>query len=267
MNEELPAHARNLLRTYRDAHDIPADVQARIQAALFAAPDPRRRSPWRPVLGVTLVAASMLLGIALRPLGDAWMSRHSPVPHDAASHELSRTRPQGATIRHEPRLTQETSPAATTPSPTPLDPIPDHGIPPASGSATTPERRTTTPRASSSSRHGMVRDVAPMGPPPAAAESTGAPLERVGSSLADERRIVALAWSALATKELDRAAELATEHARAFPRGALLPEREAIEALVSCARDRSTTTTSARFLERHAGSPLAARVRDACSRP
>lgn len=262
MTEPLPPRARALLDAYREAHDMPEGVRARLASALFddAAP-PRHRFPTRPLLAVAVVAASMLVGIALRPIGDAWQRERAGIDAQAASHALTRDVAEGDAIRMQAR-----SPGA---KPSSAATLPEEPLPP-STDVREPEPALTDPPSERPRRTPPLRDTSPVSPTEEAhptRDVTAVAPEAISSSLAEERLLVELAWSALATRDLTRASDLADTHARTFPRGALAPEREAIEALISCARERATTDSATRFLARYPGSPLAARVRAACRRP
>ena len=56
----LSPEVRALLRGYRDAHAMPEDAKARVQARLDAPAQTRRRSPWL-WAGVGAAAAGLLL--------------------------------------------------------------------------------------------------------------------------------------------------------------------------------------------------------------
>jgi hypothetical protein len=84
------------------------------------------------------------------------------------------------------------------------------------------------------------------------------------STLEAERRLIAKAWDALTRDQPGQALEVAREHADLFTNGVLAPERRAIEAIARCERDGDAAGAS-RFLRQYPRSPLAGRVRSACS--
>jgi hypothetical protein len=100
-------------------------------------------------------------------------------------------------------------------------------------------------------------------PRTAAATPNAEPKPDVGAELALLRE----ARRALSSGDPGRALELTDAHARAFPRGALSEERSAtrIVALCSLGRGAEGRKEAQRFLERAPDSPLAERVRTACS--
>jgi hypothetical protein len=85
------------------------------------------------------------------------------------------------------------------------------------------------------------------------------------STLADETALLRQADRAL--RAGDRSAALASldDHAARFPAGALAMERTALRLVVSCELGVAQQGTVASYLAEHPGSPLAARVRRACS--
>ncbi len=85
---------------------------------------------------------------------------------------------------------------------------------------------------------------------------------------ADELALVSAMQLALRSGNASQALALANEHARRFPGGALAQEREGARAIAHCqlAEPASRAAILANFEQRYAGSPYAARVRDACSR-
>jgi hypothetical protein len=83
---------------------------------------------------------------------------------------------------------------------------------------------------------------------------------------AAELELIAAMQSALRAGGSAQALSLAEQHARRFPRGALVQEREGVRAVASCrlADPSLRSGLGAAFLSRYPGSPYAARVRDAC---
>jgi hypothetical protein len=71
---------------------------------------------------------------------------------------------------------------------------------------------------------------------------------------------------ALRAGNAGRALSLAGEHARRFPRGALIEEREGVRAVAQCklAPPDGRATIAESFLRRFGSSPYAARVKAAC---
>lgn len=85
---------------------------------------------------------------------------------------------------------------------------------------------------------------------------------------ADELALVSAMQLALRSGNASQALALANEHARRFPGGALVQEREGARAIAHCqlATPASRSAILASFEQRYAGSPYAARVKDACTR-
>ncbi len=81
-----------------------------------------------------------------------------------------------------------------------------------------------------------------------------------------EQRLLASAQRAIRDKNYSKARSLLSEHEKSFQDGLLAPERQAARAMVNCLEPTGTNgkAIARRFLERHASSPLAARVRSTC---
>lgn len=129
----------------------------------------------------------------------------------------------------------------------------------------------------------VVEPAVEPGPPPgdqsAAAAPTGAAdAPRLASSLtrsvvkadepADELALVSAMQLALRSGNASQALARANEHARRFPGGALAQEREGARAIARCqlAQPAARSAIQSVFEARYAGSPYAARVKDACAR-
>ncbi len=120
---------------------------------------------------------------------------------------------------------------------------------------------------------------APAPPAPASAAPTPAQTPRritradasipAPAALAEETRLLRAALAALRGGDARGALERLDEHARRFPRGALVQERGAARVVALCAAGRTAEGESeqARFLRRWPDSPSAGRVRGACSNP
>ena len=85
------------------------------------------------------------------------------------------------------------------------------------------------------------------------------------STLADETALLRQADRALRAGDRSAALALLDDHAARFPAGALAMERTALRLVVSCELGVAQQGTVAAYLAEHPGSPLAARVRRACS--
>tara|TARA_R110002096_G_scaffold44524_3_gene119709 strand:+ start:15582 stop:16379 length:798 start_codon:yes stop_codon:yes gene_type:complete len=89
------------------------------------------------------------------------------------------------------------------------------------------------------------------------------------NDLLGERKLIASAQLAIRSKNYSEAKNLLQEHEQSFPKGILGPERQAARAIVNCLEPSGTNgkAIARRFLEAHANSPLAARVRSICELP
>jgi hypothetical protein len=101
-----------------------------------------------------------------------------------------------------------------------------------------------------------------------AGTATAAPVQ-AGVSVAEEARLLREADAALRSGDTARAAGLLADHARQFPHGVLVEERDAQRVLVLCAagQEDDARAEASRFLRAYPESPLAGRVRLACARP
>jgi hypothetical protein len=267
----LPRRARALLDAYREAHAIPADVEARVWSVVGAdqAPDaepwpepparrrtrrapPASRRPRWLGLGVALLAAAAVLALAWQ-LGGALASRRQAARSpDAAVMQPEAPARRGRAGAPVPAPAQPgASEPAATPSPAPAPEALTTGpIDPVDGSVRSRRSdRALAPGAPASSPDDPPRE-APAGP---------------ASTLADERDLVARAWRALALGDTAAALDAAAEHARRFPAGLLAPEREATQTIARCRRgDADGPERAAAFHRTHPRSPLRERVGEAC---
>ncbi len=87
--------------------------------------------------------------------------------------------------------------------------------------------------------------------------------------LAAELRLIQQAQTALAGSDMAGAQAALRSHARTFPHGHLVEEREALGVQVLCASGRTEEArrAGAAFVARHPGSPQVGRVRRTCAAP
>lgn len=99
---------------------------------------------------------------------------------------------------------------------------------------------------------------AKVSPPARSAEASADP--------AEELALVRSMQQALRSGNASQALTLAGEHARRFPRGTLVEEREGVRAIAQCqlAAPTARAQVLAAFSQRFASSPYAARVKAAC---
>ena len=85
-------------------------------------------------------------------------------------------------------------------------------------------------------------------------------------AMAAETALMARVRAAIDAGRADEALALTAEHARDFPQGVLQREREGFRAISLCDAGQLVAgrEEAARFLERHAETALAARLRAAC---
>lgn len=101
-------------------------------------------------------------------------------------------------------------------------------------------------------------------PPPPTRRPTPAPT--LAEQLALETALLSRIRDAVDTGDDAEALALLRRHAREFPRGAMLEDRQALLAIVGCRSGAATADdTAAAFVRAHARSPYAAAVRRACA--
>ncbi len=84
------------------------------------------------------------------------------------------------------------------------------------------------------------------------------------SSLAEETHLLREADRAVRAGDGERAMALLNDHAARFPDGNLAPERAAERLVVLCLDGKADASAAVRFMAAHPGSPLTARVKQAC---
>lgn len=250
--DDIPAldpRAAALLAAHRRQRAMPPAARARVAARLAEGPAlevARAPEPDIPDTGtsghvlefmpsrraergwfVALAAAAALLIVW------AAASRLQPVPSDSSAVMSPAQAAEPPARRAEPRA----------PTPAPERPTP----PPAAGTDPPP-----APRVPPARRPSEPPDV-----PPAPAPAL--------DDLRAETELLARGWQALASGDIDLASATAREHSQRFTSGALVPERQALEAVAACRVEPARgQPLAAAFFAAHPRSPLARRVRDAC---
>lgn len=230
----LRADALRMLADWRDADVMPGAVKRRVWMKLR--PRPRQRSArvgWIPTLAVA--AAVVLLLIAVSLLGSRTLLEDPRLEIEQAVDGSTPTVPTGEMVPR-PRAVADRVEADRV----------EATLPPIEPSSEPQVAKRSTPR----------RPAKPV--TPSVAESD--------SRLARERELIARAWQAVEDWENAQALEQTSIHAREFGRGVLVPEREAIAVIAHCQQgDDTAQGLASAWLARHPRSPLAARVRSACS--
>ncbi|HEX2870933.1 MAG TPA: hypothetical protein VHP33_06750 [Polyangiaceae bacterium] len=219
--------------------DLPTpDVEARVRRRLLAAgvavgqgvATTTAVASGAGAAGAAVKAASLSWGlklglaafVAIPTVGILLEGRHD----DAKDAAVKVAAPQAAQQRPAPPVAQEPAP------PSPALAEGQASTPPAEQrqlrpKAATPAVVTTPAEAQPSPAHPSQADFAATAPD----APTRAPL--VGSTLAEETRLLDGAFAALATGKLERARALVSEHETRFPTGLLLKERERAKARIS----------------------------------
>lgn len=247
-----------MLASYREAEDIPADVEARIWSVVgsddvlepeHATDDvPRVDHGARRTLGWVGfgVAAAAVLVVAWQLGGQRAERARADADPGAAAMQHERTPNEEQATPRTPAPARAVEPVDAVPPERPEPPMPsvdDETEPAEAPPDPAPHAKARAPRRAPSE--------------PAEAPSP--------SSLTAERDLIARAWRSLAHG--DEAAALATvaEHRQRFAQGLLAPEREAVEVIARCRRgDADGPRRAASFHREHPRSPLAGRVDEAC---
>jgi len=90
------------------------------------------------------------------------------------------------------------------------------------------------------------------------------PTAETPSPLIEETRLLREAERALGAGNAARATALLDEHAARFPNGQLAPERAAERMVIQCQSGKAGVAAGELFLSEHPGSPLGARIKQAC---
>ncbi|HKY35550.1 MAG TPA: hypothetical protein VJN18_06420 [Polyangiaceae bacterium] len=138
-----------------------------------------------------------------------------------------------------------------------------HSVPPA-----------VTPAPTAAPELDAAPRAAPVGAPPAAPgvpasahrASNSTPSSTPDADSAEELTLVRAMQQALRSDNASQALSLAAEHARRFPRGALVEEREGVRAVAQCQLAAPATHAAIfeAFTRRFPSSPYVARVKAAC---
>ncbi len=267
----LPRRARSMLAQYREAEDIPSDVEDRIWAVVGAedapaptlepsldedVPEDSGRTRTLGWIGLGLAAAAVL-AVAWSVGGTIAERRHASTSHEAPM-QADVEAPQGHAAKARGAGVAEVRTTAP-PSSETAERVDDASP---QGDAVEPEP--AQPRVAP--RPERAVEVLPT---EIEIETKGAEVEPVPTSstgtLAAERELIARAWRALAHGDTAAALAAVGEHARRFDAGLLAPEREAVEAIARCRNEEAGAPGRAQAFHRaHPRSPLADRVDEAC---
>ena len=220
--------ARAMLDAYRRSTGASSELREELRARLERStrPPPSRAGWVVAIAATTAVAAGLLLWVARsdRSIADERTHDHAaPFVHDRVTE------------------TKQTEPVPQPVDPTPLDapsgPSLDHE--PATTTSTRPAPRARKPR-------GLQQDEAEAGP-----------------DLAAEMAVLRRAGAQIRTGEGRRALTTLEEHARRFPQGQLVEDREAlrVQALCAAGDDAGARAAARAFESAHPRSPHLERVR------
>ena len=271
---ELDDEARGLLAQLRAEEELPPALQATVWGRLEAtAPATAATKPAYVWWGVAAAAALVLAFVGLSATtasdGAAEADDHQAVygaDGGRASGQVQpgtrATTPETAPVR--PGSNDGNGGAAAGPleadgdraRPEPPEAVDDTPTP----GATVPGDDATMPTAAETKARPRAHDKRPT---PAVDDDEPKTPETI--SLAGEIALLKKMRAALNADDTTRVLELAAEHAKSYPQGALAPERRGLKVIAQCNSGRAgADEAAASFLRAHPGSPLVDRVRTAC---
>lgn len=247
---------------------VPARAKRKKVAAADDDDDAIVVAPWRGRWLVAGLAAAAAIALLWTWGGSVVEGEAQDAARSQASHEASRSSAGGEAIEgHDdggarpattmaPRgaMSPKMPPEGTPSDARPLEAPP--ASPSAADTASTPEADatpTSAPRTKSRTKSRM--GATPREPAPAKA-----------ASIDEELALLQRARDELLASTPGKALRTLAEHAQRFPRGALAPEREGLRTVARCQAGRDGAQAAAeQFLRKRPGSPLADRVRAACT--
>jgi hypothetical protein len=206
-------------------------------------------------VGVLAAAAVALL----------WMGRQAldaeiDAPASQAGYELDATTHGGTAERRAPEATVPRGNVGAPPTSAGAESAPR--VEPEASTREAPAQPELAPSRSGADRRGSA---SPERRRPAT-EPTPEPAPALGSTLAEENRLLAQARAALIDERPEQALTRLADHARRFPDGVLAEERQALRAVALCeaGHDAEGDAAARSFLGEHPQAALAQRVRSAC---
>ncbi|MCB9706436.1 MAG: hypothetical protein H6711_31610 [Myxococcales bacterium] len=277
----------DLLASYRQAIEPPAESEARVREALRSSipgwstpPSPAERGVLLPFVGrarqVVVVGCALAAALALTFGVSSYLGERRELDRDLAQTPFQRSDSGAAERQVEAR-----SPEVQAPSSDPVA-TPDEGarvepagadaadeveveLEGASAAEALPEADVPAPRRvrATTSRAASTEPDAIEAPSPAPEAEEAAPI----LDLARELRLIRAAEEHLQAGRGDEALAALERHRREFPGGQLEPEREASRVTALCQQGRAdeASARAQAFAERWPDSPLVARVRRVCA--
>lgn len=239
--DPLPPVVKRLLASYRDGTRMPSDAFERVGRRLDDA-RPRR-------VGVVIVAFAAAAAVVVALVAaDAVLGTVASVEsHDQAS-DVGMPPVEGDRVGDRGDRTGDRAGDSAS------QPVPPAELAPLSATPATRDAAVGSPPS-----RGGARVDAPL-------RDESSAIEPPPSTLAAERRLLALANAALAADDPAGAMALVARHAREFPRGALVPEIAAVRAMARCRQQPANALAELEQFERaHATSVLLPAVRRACA--
>jgi hypothetical protein len=268
----LDDDARELLAAMREETAMPPDLHDRVWARLEEAVSPAvviPASPWRRVAIVGVAAAAAILLVAgLWDRQAATATKGETARDQAAYGREGALEPAEATAgeRSDSGAPRD---QAIAPQPSATPGATNAGSVGGDAPGVTNERATN--ERATNEHAAREHDEASTAATPARATKPRAAREPGGdatpaSTLAQEIAAIEKIRAALLADAPDRALDHVRAHARRFPDGALVQEREALRAVALCATgDGGAKAKADAFIAAHPQSPLVSKVRAACA--
>lgn len=268
----LDDDARELLAAMREETAMPPDLHDRVWARLEEAVSPVAvvpASPWRRIAIVGVAAAAAILLVAgLRDRQAATAAKDETVRDQAAYGREGALEPAEATAGERPDSGAPRSDAiAPQPSATQgaTNAGPVGGDTPGGANERDPSEPAVNEPVASERNEASAAAAPPRATKPRAAREPSDDASSA-STLAQEIAAIEKIRAALLADAPERALEHVRAHARRYPSGALVQEREALRAVALCAMgDGGARAKADAFIAAHPESPLVTKVRAACA--
>jgi hypothetical protein len=271
----LSRETEDVLRRARLTEAMPEARRRRIKGALIArlavaggvalkAGEAAGAGFWASAIGSGVKGVASLVVVASLGAGGYMVARTSR-PRVAATAPAA-IAPREASAHRSTPPERNTRPIEPAPAPEPRDVpsvVTNDSVPAKALRTATPAPTRFIARAPEAERepsvaHSLAEPARTVEPP----RANAVPAER--STLAEEMPLLRAADRALRAGQLEAALGWLDQHAARFPDGLLAPERSGERLIALCQLGKADRAAASSFLAKHEGTPLAARVRQAC---